>query len=71
MATSDGKAQNATLSTSTIYKDGTELKLTAYNIGGNNYFKLRDIAQAFNIGVSFDSATNTISIDTNTDYVAQ
>ena len=71
MAKSDGKAQTATLSTSKIYKDGTEMSLTAYNIGGNNYFKLRDIAQAFNIGVSFDAATNTISIDTNANYVAQ
>ena len=71
MATSNGKAQIATLTTSKIYKDGTELRLTAYNIGGNNYFKLRDIAQDFNIGVTFDSKTNTISIDTNADYVAQ
>lgn len=71
MSVSNGKAQTATLTTSKIYKDGTELSLTAYNIGGNNYFKLRDIAQAFNIGVTFDSKTNTISIDTNADYVAQ
>ena len=71
MAKSDGKAKTATLSTSKIYKDGTELTLTAYNIGGNNYFKLRDVAQAFNIGVTFDSKTNTINIDTNADYVAQ
>lgn len=71
MAKSDGIDQKATLSTSKIYKDGAELQLTAYNIGGNNYFKLRDIAQAFNIGVTFDSKTNTISIDTNADYVAQ
>lgn len=71
MAKSDGKAKDAVLSTSKIYKDGTEQKLTAYNIGGNNYFKLRDIAQAFNIGVTFDSKTNTISIDTNADYVAE
>lgn len=71
MTKGDGKSKNAVLSTSAMYKDGTELKLTAYNIGGNNYFKLRDIAQAFNIGVKFDSATNTISIDTNADYVTE
>lgn len=71
MAKSDGKAKNAVLTTSKIYKDGAEQKLTAYNIGGNNYFKLRDIGQAFNFGVTFDNKTNTISIDTNADYVAE
>lgn len=71
MVKSDGKAKNAVLSTSKIYKDGAELKSTAYNIGGNNYFKLRDVAQAFNFSVTFDSTTNTIKIDTNADYVAQ
>jgi hypothetical protein len=71
MTKSDGVAKNAVLTTSKIYKDGAEQKLTAYNIGGNNYFKLRDIAQAFNIGVTFDIKTNTISIDTNADYVVE
>ena len=71
MTKSDGNAKDAVLSASKIYKDGTEQKLTAYNIDGNNYFKLRDLAQAFNIGVKFDSDTNTINIDTNSDYVAQ
>ena len=71
MATGNAKAQKATLCTSEIFKDGTLMNLTAYNIGGNNYFKLRDIGQAFNIGVTFDSKTNTITIDTNADYVAE
>lgn len=71
MGKNDGKSQKATLSTSKIYMDGKEMKLTAYNIGGYNYFKLRDVAQAFNIGITFDSKTNTISIDTDKAYVAQ
>jgi len=29
--------------TSSIYLDGNEVLLTAYNIEGNNYFMLRDI----------------------------
>lgn len=65
----DGKAKVATPTTSKIYKDGKEISLTAYTIGGNNYFKLRDMAKAFNIGVFWDGATNTVIIDTTKDYV--
>ena len=36
----------ATLSTNRILVDGQEVHLTAYNINGNNYVKLRDIGEA-------------------------
>jgi len=65
----DKKAKAATVCTSTIYKDGEIVNLSAYTINGNNYFKLRDIAQAFNIAVSWDGKTNSIIIDTSKDYV--
>lgn len=68
MAKGDGKSKTAKLNTSKIYKDGQEVSLTAYNINGNNYFKLRDIAGAFNIGITWDGTTNTIGIDTAQDY---
>lgn len=68
MAKGDGKSKNAVLNTSKIYKDGEEISLTAYNINGNNYFKLRDIAKSFDIGVTFDSTTNTVGIDTAQSY---
>lgn len=71
MAKGDGIVKNATLNTSKIYKDGTEVALTAYNINGNNYFKLRDIASTFNIGVTWNSSTNTVGIDTSLHYVAE
>lgn len=56
----------ATVSTSQIYKDNALAALTAYNINGNNYFKLRDIAQAFNFSVNWvnDGGSGTINIDT-------
>ncbi len=66
----DGLAKSATLSTSKIFLDGSEVKLTAYTINGNNYFKLRDVAQLFDIGVTWDEATSTIGIDTSISYVA-
>lgn len=55
-------------SSSKILLDGKEIDLSAYTINGNNYFKLRDIGQAFNFGVIWDSANNTIIIDTNIEY---
>lgn len=67
----DGKAKVAVPTTSKIYKDGKEIKLTSYNINGNNYFKLRDMAKAFDIGVFWDGATNTIVIDTSQGYVEE
>ncbi|MGI6777866.1 MAG: hypothetical protein ACOX7R_07550 [Acetivibrionales bacterium] len=69
MAKGDGKAKTAIINTSKIYRDGAEIELTAYTISGNNYFKLRDIAKAFDIGVTWDGATSTVSIDTSTGYV--
>ncbi|NLK35301.1 MAG: hypothetical protein GX301_07630, partial [Gracilibacteraceae bacterium] len=63
------KAKAATLSTSEIYKDGKKISLAAYTINGNNYFKLRDIAKAFDIGVTWDGGTNTVGIDTSISYV--
>ena len=58
----------ATPTSSIVYLDGREIQLTAYNIGGNNYFKLRDIGQAIDFGVGWDDATRIITIDTSTSY---
>ena len=65
----DGVAKSSTLSTAKIYKDGIEVNLTAYTINENNYFKLRDVAQLFDIGVTWDAASSTIGIDTSISYV--
>ncbi|MNW43135.1 hypothetical protein D3C74_203250 [compost metagenome] len=59
------KAKTATLSTSKVYLNDEEIEIAAYKIEGNNYFKLRDIAQALGISLTFDSKTNTIGIDTS------
>lgn len=63
--------KQGTLTKSAIYMGETEMLLTAYNIGGNNYFKLRDVGAAFDFGVTFDAATNMIVIDTTQAYVAE
>lgn len=61
---------SATATTSAVYLNGSSISVTAYNISNNNYFKLRDLAAAINFGVSFNSATNTIAIDTSSGYTA-
>ena len=53
---------------SKLYIDGKEISLTAYSIGGNNYFKLRDIGEAFDFGVNWDNNTKAISILTSSGY---
>jgi len=56
---------------SKIHLDSKEVQFTAYNIDGNNYFKLRDIGAAFDFGVDWDSANNTIVIDTRKGYTPE
>jgi len=68
MSKGDGIKKIAILNASGIYKDGTKLMIVAYNISGNNYFKLRDIGQAMNFGVTWDEKTSTIRIDTVKEY---
>lgn len=55
------------LNKSKIILDGKEVELTAYTIDGNNYFKLRELAQAFDFYVGYDG---TITIDTSKTYAA-
>ena len=47
----------------TIRIDGAEVKLTAYNIGGNNYFMLRDLGEALGFEVDYDAAARTMIIN--------
>jgi uncharacterized protein YkwD len=63
------KAPNST--TSRILLDGRDISFTAYNIGDNNYFKLRDIGAAFDFGVDWDGASNTVIIDTGRGYTPE
>lgn len=53
---------------STIYLNGQKIDIEAYNINGNNYFKLRDLGQAIDFGVAWDTAANAIRINTVEGY---
>ena len=60
--------RDADPTTSAIYLDGELADFTAYLIGGNNYFRLRDVMQAFDVYVGWDGATSTITLDTSRGY---
>lgn len=53
---------------SKIYLDGGEIALEAYNINGNNYFKLKDVADVMDFGLVWDGVKKQIVIDTATGY---
>ncbi|MDR2771688.1 MAG: hypothetical protein LBB57_06590 [Clostridiales Family XIII bacterium] len=46
--------------------DGKAVFMDVYNIGGGNYFKLRDMAEAFGFSVEYDAAANAVLIRTET-----
>ncbi|MBQ9458470.1 MAG: hypothetical protein IJU66_00880 [Oscillospiraceae bacterium] len=52
----------ASISSQTVYIDGKKAKLTAYNIGGANYFRLRDLGKALHFDVDFDPALHTVLV---------
>lgn len=66
-----GTSQQAKLNTSAVILDGETVSLTAYTINGNNYFKLRDLGAAFDFGIGWDGAANTVTIDTSTGYTPE
>lgn len=46
-----------------IKVNGTAIDVDAYTIGGNNYFKLRDLGVALGLIVDYDDSTGAVSID--------
>ncbi len=48
--------------------DGSAISFTAYNIAGQNYVRIRDIAEAVNIYVAFDQPTNCVLFDKTRNY---
>ena len=61
-------AVTANPSTHAVRVDGQAVSIEGYNIGGNNFYKLRDLGAVVDFGVDFDSATATVLIDTSTGY---
>lgn len=68
LAALPAESRAAELTAASVYLDGTALELTAYEIDGNNYFKLRDLGAALDFGVQWDDTTQTVAIDTDAPY---
>ena len=68
LAVGEMKTKQAAPNISEVHKDGEYVGFTAFNIGGNTYFKLRDLGQTFDFNVGWDGASKCITIDTAKGY---
>ena len=61
----------ATLSTNRILVDGQEVRLTAYNINGNNYVMLRDVGKTVGFEVYWDGDAKCVQIESEKPYTGE
>lgn len=61
----------ATLSTNRVLVDGQEVRLTAYNINGNNYVMLRDVGRAVGFNVYWDSDAKCVQVESKKPYTGE
>ena len=57
-------ASQATLSSSRLVVDGRPVDVTAYNIDGSNYYKLRDLSEALSFAVCWEQERDSILLYT-------
>ncbi|WP_340012670.1 subtype B tannase [Paenibacillus sp. FSL H7-0690] len=67
-ASVDTSSKTGVMTATKITLNGQEISVTGYNIGGSEYFKLRDIAKSLDFNLEWDAGTHTISIDTSNIY---
>jgi hypothetical protein len=65
------ETKRATPSTAKVYLDNNEIRLTAYTIDGNNYFKLRDLADTMDFYIEWDEARGVVELETLFGYVPE
>ena len=58
-------------STNRVYVDGQEVRLTAYNINGNNYVMLRDVGKTVGFNVYWDADTKCVQIESDKPYTGE
>ena len=58
----EDKSATCVLSNWSIEVNGEKKDVVAYNLGGNNFFKLRDLGAALGFGVDYDEATRTMLV---------
>jgi cobalamin biosynthesis Co2+ chelatase CbiK len=62
LATGVDQSASALRSTQTVTVDGEDCELIAYNIGGNNFFQLRELGEVLGFYVDYDEAANTMLV---------
>ena len=67
-ATAAAAGITAEPSWSPIYVDGQQVQMTAYNIGGNNYVKLRDVGKAVGFNVYYEGG---VQVDSSAPYTGE
>ena len=60
-----------TLSTNRILVDGKEVRLTAYNINGNNYVMLRDVGKTVGFEVYWDGDAKCVQVESEKPYTGE
>lgn len=68
--TGDDESATCVASTQTLAVDDFVRDVTAYNLGGNNFYKLRDLGSLLGFDVSYDADANAAVIDTTADVLA-
>lgn len=61
----------AQLSTAGLLLNGKPISLTAYNIDGLNYFKLRDLGNALNFGIFWSEENKVVIIESSMAYTQE
>ena len=63
LETAEDKSATCVPSAWKVEVDGEATDIEVYNIGGNNYFKLRDLGQTVGFYVHYDEETRTAQVD--------
>ena len=58
----EDRSASAVPSRQSLRIDGAEAALNAWNLGGNNYFRLRDLGEALGFGVDYDAGRRTVLV---------
>ncbi len=58
----EDKSDTIVPSAQSIEIDGEKAELTAFNIGGYNFFKLRELGEALGFGVAYDEEADTMTV---------
>ncbi|MBO4677374.1 MAG: hypothetical protein J5633_07510, partial [Oscillospiraceae bacterium] len=62
LAAGEDRSETCVLSRWTLQVNGEAVDIAAYNMGGNNYFQLRQLGEFLGFGVDYDEATRTMLV---------